>query len=404
MWAIPILIPFVAAFAILVSPAWNVVKRPGQFDTKYSLKDNRKKFLIFFLVSVLVTGVTSGALYWGGIAGLYDKEVWNCKVMKIRYEEKWTTHETRTETYTTGSGKNQQTHTRIVHYTDTHGPYWKAVDEYGNVKTISSGTYASWKNVWLNEVKVGIHKGSSSGMSRSITGGIFECYWTRVFETIYPLATIHKYKNKVRKAPSVFNLGEPTKELIAKYPRPAEKKSTAPVMSYGNSLNGLDDMYLRRVNAKLGPRWEVHTLLVPMGKGERHKVREILTAWQGPNKNELVTFFGHENGVPAWCEVHSWMDNTTIHGEMENRMMAAPFTVEGYGEALMEVVPRHWRRKEFEDFDYLEVSIHWGWIVSAFLVSLVLEGVIFIVIDGKVASAIDDRRYKRRYSRSRRRW
>lgn len=406
MWAIPILIPFVAAFVILVSPTWNVVKRSGEFDSKYALSSNRKKFLIFLLVSFVVTGLISGGLYWGGVASMYDNEVWNCKILKVKHEEKWTTRESRTRRVACGTDSkgNTKYRTETYYVTETHGPYWKAIDEYRNVSRISSSTYNKWKSVWSNEKKVGVHKGSAAGFGRAITGGIFECYWTKEFETIYPWASIHRYKNKVRKAPTVFNLGEPTEELMEKYPRPAEKKNGSGVCYYGVGLHGVDDLHIRRVNAHLGPKYQIHTLLIPLGKDDRYKVQDILTAWQGPNKNELVTFFGHENGVPAWCEVHSWMDDTTLHGNLRDWMMSAPFTTDRYAKALLSDVPKHWIRKEFEDFDYLKVSIHWGWILAALLTSLVAELVVFLIVDGEAIGKFRVDRYRRGLGKKYRRW
>ena len=406
MWAIPVLIPFVAAFVILVSPAWNIIKKPGDFNTKYSLAKNRKRFLIFLLISFVVTGSISGGLYWWGTASMYDKEVWNFKVKSIKHEEEWTTKERRTRQVPCGTDSEGRTKYRTETYyvTEHHGPYWKAKDEYGKTRKIGRKNYEKWKKVWGNERKTGEHRGSAAGFSRAITGGIFECNWPKTFETMYPMSSVHRYKNKVRKSPSVFNLGEPTEEMIKAYPRPAEKKNTAPVVHYGVGLAGVDDLYLRRVNAELGPRHQIHTLLVPLGKDDRYKVQEILKAWQGPNKNELVVFFGHDNGKPMWCEVHSWMDNTTIHGMLMDKMMEQQFSTDEYAKALMELVPKYWVRKEFADFDYLKVTIHWGWVLAAVILSMVAEMVMFLVIDGETIESFRLNGYRRGLPRKYKRW
>jgi len=406
MWLIPILIPVLAAFVILVSPKWNVVKQPGDFNSGWSLRENRKRFGIFLLVSFILTGLVAGGLYWGGTAKMWYKEVWNNKVLRMKHEEKWTTHETRTETYTTGSGKNQQTHTRIVHYTEDHGPYWTLYDDQGKRHRTNEGVYRKWVGIWGNEKKTGENKGSAAGFDRAITGGIFESHWPKTFETIHPRASIHKYKNKVRQAPSVLNLGEPTEELVKRYPRPADQNNTSPIIYLGGVLPDADDLLLRRVNAKLGRQCEIHTILVVFPKdAPRSVMDDVLVAWQGPNKNELATFLSIDGRTVKWCEVHSWLDNTTIHGIVRDAMMGEPFSCQRYADMLLENVPRHWHRKEFVDFDYLKVNIHWGWIVSALVLSIIIVFLVYFGLDGGF-ERVADRRRERRWQRfqNRRNW
>jgi len=421
MWAIPILVPVLAALVILISPKWNVVKQPGDFNTRYNLRENRKRFAIFLVVSFVLTGLVSGGLYWIGSAKMWYKEVWNNKITKVRHEEKWTTKEQRsrqvpdgTETYYTGTGANRTAHTRTkyrteyYYVTETHGPYWNAYDDQGSKNSISSATYQKWMKLWANEKKVGEHRGSSAGFDRAITGGIFESYWPKTFETMYPYATIHKYKNKVRQAPSVLKLPEPTEELAQKYPRPADKGNTSPVIYYGGKLPDADDMLLRRVNAKLGRRYQIHSILVVFsGDSPRTAADDVLRAWQGPNKNELATFMSIDGTQVKWCEVHSWLDNTTIHGIVRDGLMGEPFSCQRYADLLLESVPKHWHRKQFEDFEYLKVNIHWGWSMGAFLASIVIVWFVYFGLDGgfsRVSDRMRERRFDRMHRRMRSRW
>jgi len=391
---IPIMLPILVAFVILVSPKWPVTRQGTEkvmgnywrsdYSLQQYLKEHRVRFFAFVAITMVLSLIVSGFLFWLGNRKVYDKEVWHFKVTKIQHEEKWTTHETRTETYTTGSGKNQQTHTRTVHYTEEHGPYWTKHLENGENQRIDAGEYANWRKVWANEKKVGEHKGSSAGLSRAITGGIFDCVWPDTFETIYPHGEVHSYKWKVRYSESALrDIGEPTEELVKKYPRPAEQRNTAPLMSYeGVSLGGDADLLLRRVNAVLGPRKQVHTLLVLFkGSTPRTVVDDVLKAWQMPNKNELVTFVALDSNTVKWCEVHSWIDNTALHGDLETAFMGEPFTAQLYADTLLELVPKGWNRKHASEFDYLEVDLHWGWGFGTFLLSIVIVIVGYFIVD-----------------------
>lgn len=369
-----------AVLAILASPLWCVTR-----GTYCERRANRIRLFVFFLCSLGLCALVSGAMWGCGSMKEWSKEVWNYKVVRVRHQEMWTTHETRTETYTTGSGKNQRTHTRTVHYTEKHGPYWTAIDEYGDGHGIEPSTYEQWKRTWANEKKTGENEGSAAGFDRAVSGGIFECDWTQDFDRIFPWADIHTYKNKVRCSNSVLKYREPTEELAKKYPRPADSGNTSPVISYGRAFSGEEVELLRRTNAQLGRRYLVHPVLVVFGQDvSRGVVDDVLSAWQGPNKNELVTFVSLRGDEVVWCEVHSWMDNTTIHATVRDEMMAGGFSAKVYSDMLRKHVPKLWLKKDFRDFDYLKVEMHWGWKVGSLLVSLVGLVVVFLLVDRNV--------------------
>ena len=365
----------------MASPLWCITI--GAYEQR---RLNRKKLLIFAVSSLVATAVISGMLYGFGALSVYDKEVWHFKALKIRHEEKWTTHETRTETYTTGSGKNKQEHTRTIHYTETHGPYWTTIDENGTSIRVDEGTYAKWKKIWANEQRIGEHEGSSAGWDRATTGGIFECYWTKDFDRIYPVSEIHRYKNKVRYSQSVLKYKEPTKELEKQYPRPADNDNVSPIIAYGGkSFSEAEADLLRRVSAVLGPKCRIHPILMVFGpETSRGVIDDVLSAWGGPNKNELVTFISLDGDVVKWCDVQSWMDDTTIHGTIRDAMMADKFSVKRYADLLLKYVPLQWKKKDFRDFEYLQIEIPMSWKIGALLLSLLAIGVAFVVVDRNV--------------------
>jgi len=381
MWLIiPVLLPALAIVGILASSLWCItIGKPAERQL------NKKKLLIFSVASFLIAGGISAGLYGFGCLKYWDKEVWHFKVLRIQHEEKWTTHETRTETYYTGSGKNRTSHTRTVHYTETHGPYWTAYDETGSKHSIPASKYDVWSRVWGNQQQTGIHKGSASGWNTAISGRIFECKWPNDLELIYPWDEIHHYKNKVRYSHSVLKLKEPTRGLLEIYPRPADKDNTDPVISYGPVFGATDVERMRRTNARLGPSYLVHTILVAFGPGTpRTVVDDVLSAWMGVNKNELVTFVALNGNKVEWCEVQSWMDDTTIHGSLRNEIMGQDFSLPRYSDLLLKYVPTQWKKKNFRDFDYLRIEIHWGWQLGSILLQLAMLLGTFVVINNKV--------------------
>jgi len=385
-WWIPALLPLLFAFIILVCPgkwAWPISRLEGA-RSDGEIRENWGKFGIFLIVNFLASLIFASLSWFGAVQKQRFPEVWNMQVTGIRHEMQWTTHETRHETYYTGSGENRKSHTRTIHYTQKHGPYWYKTDEYNDESLIGEGEYNHWKSVWANESQTGMHKGSSAGFE-SIDGPIFACRWPGTFETIFPETSIRKYVNKIRVSHSVLKWGEATKEQMVKYPRPADKGNPSPVISYGPGVGGNDLLYLQRVNASLGRRHEIHAILVLFGKDVgRQVVEEVLTAWQGPNKNELVTFASLDGQTIRWVEVHSWMDNTTIHATLRDALMGQPFTAKRYGELLRQHVPKLWQRKHFTPINaYLRVSINPLWIWLAFGLTVVCGIVSYIVIERK---------------------
>ena len=391
-----LVLPALVTIGIAISPLWPLTE--GSYSSKQT---NYKRLGIFCLSSYIMAGIVSGIMYYCAHQAIFDKEVWHFKIVGIRYEEKWTTEESYTVTIDDGDTTDSEghthhhSHTETRYRTDTHGPYWNAIDEVNHEHSIDPACYDHWASVWKNQKLAGIHNGSAAGCDRPITGKIFLANWTHKFDTIFPWCEFHTYENRPRHCNSVFQFKEPTKELEELYPRPAQVNNDAAIISYGPMVQGSEALYIERVNALLGPKYLIHTMLILFSKdADRSRVDDVLCAWRGVNKNELVTFAAIENGKVKWCEVHSWMDNTTIHGNIADGMMKTNFDIVAYGDLLMKYVPKQWQKKNFHDFDYLRVELGIGWKIAALaLILLGMFGIYFFVDD-----KIDDySRYGRYY-------
>jgi hypothetical protein len=403
-WWIPAVVPLLACAIILLSPLWPIASWQGEKSSRH-IEHNLKRFGAYFGLNLFACMIIA-VLMWAGTAEKSKfQEVWNFKVVGIKHEMEWTEREQRsrqvpcgTETYYTGTGRDRQSHTRTkyrteyYYVTEHYGPYWKARDEYNKEFHISQSAYNYWKNVWKNEKQTGMHKGSSAGWERKIDGPIFACSWPNTFETIYPDVSIHSYVNKIRVSNSVLRFGTPTKEQLAMYPRPVDIGNTSPFVSYDGvyRISGDDLLFLSRVNALLGFKKEIHTILVLFGKDkDRGVVDDVLTAWGGPNKNELVTFMSLDGNKIRWVEVHSWMDNTTLHARLRDELAGTNFTVRRYGELIMQYAPTLWWRKDFTPInEYLKVDVSPWWMFSGIMLSIAFCVGAFFIIDRNMV--IDD--------------
>ena len=380
---IGLFVPLLTAFTLLVLPTWPLRE-----------KKNKQKFAILISSGIVIGIITAISLYAIGIMKIYDSEVWSYKITRIKHEEKWSEKETRTRQVPCGTDSkgNTKYRTETYYVTEYYGPYWSTKDEYGTWDRCDQGTYNKWKVVWGNEKKTGVHKGSAAGLlTKAITGGIFECSWKGGFDKMFPTSSIHTYKNKVRESNSIFKFKEPTEELIKMYPRPADKGNTSPVVFGGVSSE--EELLLRRINADFGPKYQIHAILMICNGQDRSIVDDIMSAWQGPNKNELVTFVGVTESKVQWCSVQSWMDNTTIHKSIENELTGEMWDVALYADALREFVPEQWKRKEFADFEYIKISIHWGFKILALFIAIAANVGLFFLLECKMPTDEQGVRY-----------
>ena len=383
---IPVLVPILMALIVLVSPLWPVFEWQVGQGNPNKIPINRLKFLVFSGANILACAVIATLMWLGGISKSYFPEIWNYKVVSIKHEMEWTEKVRRSRQVACGHDKDGRTKYRTEYYyvTEHYGPYWHSKDEYGSWTNIGEADYNKWKKIWANEVKTGVHEGSSTWLDASIDGPIYECKWNGKFDSIYPVSKVTSYKNKIRVSNSVLRYGTPSEEALKNYPRPADKRNTSPVISYGGSGISQDIVLkLRQVNALLGSGYQIHTMLVMLGGSDpRGQVEDILKSWCGPNKNELVTFVSCKNGVVDFCEVSSWMDDTTLHATLRDGIVGDEWDANRYADMLLKYVPKLWKRKEFTPFnEYLKVTISPWWFWSGIIISIMVVVGIFFWIE-----------------------
>jgi hypothetical protein len=249
-------------------------------------------------------------------------------------------------------------------------------------------------------MQIGMHRGSSANFDRKIDGPIFECNWNKSFDTIYPCSDVHSYVNKVRASKfSVMRFKEADEALKAKYPSPANTKNTSAIIDYGSSFSfsGSDIIKLRRMNANLGSRHQIHCMFVlfDASKNGVDSVNDVLSAWQGTNKNELVTFIGVTGGGVVWVKVESWMDNTTIHGMVSDQLLNQKLTSDLLVSTMDNLVPKYWHRKEFADFDYLRVEVSIGGVIFSVIGHIVVAVITFFVFLNLLKEETSSNKYYR---------
>lgn len=375
-----ILIPLLVALGVLISPMWPIRE-----------KVNQKKFAVLIGASIVVSALVCCGLYFGAISKLYFKEVWNYKITSIKHTERWTERESRTRQVYAGTDSkgNAKYRTETYYVTQSYGPYWHKIDEYDKKHSIDSNEYRQWAKFWANEKHVGTNRGSAAAFGRAITGKIYACKWPGQFENIYPNSSIHSYVNKARVSKNTINqLPKPTEAQKKKYPRPVDNDNTSPIISYGPSFSKSDVMLMRRTNAVLGRKYEIHAMVVAFhAKAGRGQIKEVLTAWEGTNKNELVMFVGLDaKRKVEWCEVRNWLNlgNSTVNNMWRDVVTGEVFDIPQAAKVLKEIVPKHWSRPQAKTISHLQISIHWGWGLAAFLSALAITTGFYFLVEYKI--------------------
>lgn len=320
-----------------------------------------------FILSLVTTWFFSESSF-------YFKEVLNYKVTNVQHQEKWSEKVTYTVQVYAGSDRkgNAKYRTETRTRTDYHGPFYYAILETGEQRIISENEYNYWSSIWDNEKHISTKFGTAKWCDQKIDGRCFEASWNNKFEDIYHFPIISRYKNKVRKSNSVFKYSS-TYEDFGKHP--VELNNADSIITFGTSVSNNDIALLNKVNAYYGYRKEIHIITVLIEDRDVNVVGDIINSWKGLNKNELVVFIGVDKYKNIkWCKVQSWLDNTKLHGIIEDGViLSKQFDSTKIKNIYMDNIMNNWERKSFKDFDYIRQSTEPRYYVIAFVIFIVFS-------------------------------
>jgi hypothetical protein len=370
--------PFIAIMIILKMDLWSVKS------------DKLKLYFITIPVCLAICGIM---FLIGTCSHTYFNEIWNYKIISIHYYQAWDEEVScRHPKYKTVIRRDSKGNTyteqvfdgyKHLYDVDYHPEHWVAHDEYNNDHEISRQDYQEWKRKWKNEVFVDMHRSY-----HSIDGDMFECDWPRTFDMIYPWSHVDSYQNKVRVSKSVFNFEPVSKEIEEKYQRPADNGDYSVIHGYNVSIPNTYQWKFRLLNANLGPNYKVHNivLIFDASKYQQSEIQTVRNAWKGPNKNELVTCIGIDGSQKViWCQVFSWMDDTTIHSLIRQDVLSmSKLDYDRLLSSLDVHIRTKWHKKSFKDFDYISINLPTGFKVADFILCAITCIVSYFVIDSKV--------------------
>lgn len=354
------------ALMIISTASWILMVK------KFNVSNEFVKYLVpglgfFILVFIVVLSIR--------VRQDYYNEVWNFKVVKISHQERYSKVVSYTVQVPCGTDKKGHTkyRTETRYRTDYYGPYFNGYSESGNSFNISEENYISWKNRWENEKHLKTINGSATGFTTPIDGRYFESEFNQKFEDIFSRPEIHSYKNLVRGSNSIFEKTKGASRYFKNHP--TEDGNSSAYFELGSFIK--EPQWLNNVNAHFGNKLQIHIITIFLKEKESHSVvDQILTEWDGLNKNELVIFIASNGKNSSWVEVRSWMENTTLHGMLADSIMKEK-ELNGMKLAsiYLDKIPQKWQRKSFKDFEYIRTSVSIPYYISmviAFLISVSL--------------------------------
>ena len=336
-----------------------------------------------------------------------DTEYWGSLATKAIYYEAWDeyVHRTCEDTDCYGTGKDRTCTTRSYDcsYVDEHPERWELIIP-GDTIQISKARYKELVERWGSPKFKDMHRDFYR-----VDGDAYFVTWDSKEETAEPATTIHTYLNKVQNSSNVINYQQVTKEDAVK-----NKLFKYPSCSgyYINPIMGIKDSAASKkfdyINGLLGASKQVRLwVLVFINKPiETAMLQEAY--WKGGNKNEFVYCIGIDDSKNVkWAHIFSWTKNERLKIESRNFICdMKKLDLLALAEFSKKSISKQFKRREFKEFEYLQINPPTWYIVVSFIIILIanIATFLFVILNSSNPSKSGDNEYSYYRNRSNRHW
>lgn len=354
------------------------------------------EYLLLIVPSMLV----STMIYFGMVSySESDTEYFGDYVTEIRYYQEWDEyiHKTCSYTTTSGSGKNQTTTTHYYDcsYVDNHPEEWKQVlsngYEYGIPKSEYNRLFSMWKttNTFI-DMDRDYHR-IDGDMYKKKFDGLREHSKTRTIEC--------SYKNKIKASHSIFGFTiikpeEAKKMGLYDYPQLTKQSdgsffendmNQSPFLGYKPTKDELHRWEF--INGYYGVQKQFRTYVLFFYNKPLSIVQDQRSYWEGGNKNEMILCIGMDSvsNTIQWTDAFSWCDSPTFEVNFRSYMNGKDkLDLKGLADWTEYGARNYWKRKNFKDFDYINVELSSTQLMWLFIIILLFNigMTIFIVLNG----------------------
>ena len=310
-----------------------------------------------------------------------DTEYLGGYITKIIYYEEWDEMVLRTKTRRVPCGRDSNGHTkyRTETYTvwerDYHPERWVYINNEDNFEHhISKELY--------NKIKFRLNSPAVfKDMNRNyhrIDGDAYVTMYDGSVEHLYDITWSRKYKNKVQASQSntIFKMLDIDKEMadslgLYEYPEITDLAQN-PIL--GRNVSKEELQIFRYINAMKGKKNEFRTYVLFFNYDEFDKSELQKSYWQNGNKNEFIVCLGMKGDSVAWTNSFSWCDMPKLEIKTRTYFINNPkLDLVKYGTWLNNNIDENWVRKEFDDFNYIDIELSTGQYIALFFLTIVFN-------------------------------
>lgn len=292
------------------------------------------------------------------------------------YYERWNEYINRTCTRETGcttdkdGNRSCQTETYDCSYVENHPEYWELNTTLGSFNT-SEENYNRLVQKFKNHNFVEMNRNSYT-----IDGDAYTTSWNGDSAKFEPYFINHTYENRIQASQSVFNYKDVDTARYKLFPKQKAGNNgySNSFLIEGGSIATNGNNVLNYYNGIYGKMREMRIIaLVFRDKPIEYGIQQE-SYWKGGNKNEFVLAIGvNSDGKINWVHPFSWTQNKELVFKVRDDIMAmGQFNDVAVANYLGQTVSTKFVRKQFKDFDYIDVkatpgAVMWCWITIALL-------------------------------------
>ena len=318
-----------------------------------------------------------------------DTEYHGALIESARYYEPYTTWVHKTCSYTVSCGKGC---TRTVYYDcsycDENGPEWEIKNALGNTWSISQAQYNYLTKKWSAKPEfVELNRDIDYHGGCGQDGDAYQVNWNRLPLSAESTTTSNSYNNRVQAAHTAFDypiITDNDKKQFKLFDYPEVDGYDQPMVLGLDSIkwvNKRDKWYMNQwatfLNGQLGVKKHARIYFLYF-KDMPSVAADMQEAyWDGGNDNEIVVCVGlsSKSRQIQWVRPFSWSPIRRIIPDVREGIMANPtFDASKLSNAVWYNVDREFKRKDFDEFDYITVDPPtWAkWVT--FFITLLLTG------------------------------
>lgn len=327
-----------------------------------------------------------------------DTEYLGSYIAKVNYYEAWDEEVSCRHSYdcncsTDKDGKRScSTCYEHSYDVDYHPEHWTKEDNNGSEYEISKSVYDELKSrfatkTYFVELNRDYH---------SIDGNDYSTNWAGEPLKSEVITKEHSYTNKVQVSNSIFKFDKIDEKAKLKW-----KLYDYPVVSgyYQHTVLGYNvdvntNRKLQYINGFYGKSKQFKMFILFFKNQSMDVAFKQRSYWQGGNKNEFTICIGTDNsGKLNWVKCFSWMDKPELEVEVQDYFneQGKNINLSDFSDWMPKQIEQHWHRKQFKDFDYLEIEItdtQMWWILIIVMIYNVIMSIWIVVNEFESMSSL----------------